>query len=133
MNTKDSKNKKEKYIKVLCTEEQKAEIEAIAKKCNKSASRFLRERGLGYEPKHYFTEKELSLLESIQEFLVNVSRFSNLVSGKAKGFKTKEQRLNFLMSIAVIKSWKEKLDIVIDYLHTFLCNTNFKHHYNYDR
>ena len=37
MNTKDSKNKKGKYIKVLCTEEQKAEIEAIAKKCNKSA------------------------------------------------------------------------------------------------
>ncbi|MDO4958266.1 MAG: hypothetical protein Q4E68_03280 [Prevotellaceae bacterium] len=133
MNKKIDKDKKEKYIKVLCTEEQKSEILATANECNKSASRFLLERGLGYKPKHYLTEKELSLLESIQEFLINVSRFSNLVSGRAKGFKTKEQRLSFLMSIGVIKSWKEKLDLVIDYLHAFLCNVNFKHHYNYDR
>lgn len=133
MNKKQEDNKKAKYIKVLMTEKQKSEIETTAKKCNKSASRFLLERGLGYNPKHYLTEKEMELLESIQEFLVNVSRFSNLVSGRAKGFKTKEQRLSFLMSIGVIKSWKEKLDMVIDYLHAFLCNVNFKHHYNYDR
>lgn len=133
MNIKEDKDRKVKIIKVLCTEEQKNEILATAVECNKSASCFLLERGLGYKPKHYLTEKELSLLESIQEFLVNVSRFSNLVSGRAKGFKTKEQRLGFLMSIGVIKSWKEKLDMVIYYLHAFLCNVNFKHHYNYDR
>lgn len=133
MNKKQEDNKKTKYIKVLVTEKQKAEIETTAKKCKKSASRFLLERGLGYNPKHYLTEKEIELLEGVQEFLVNVSRFSNLVSGRAKGFKTKEQRLSFLMSIGVIKSWKEKLDMVIDYLHALLCNVNFKHHYNYDR
>lgn len=133
MNKKQEDNKKTKYIKVLVTEKQKAEIETTAKKCKKSASRFLLERGLGYHPKHYLTEKEIELLEGVQEFLVNVSRFSNLVSGRAKGFKTKEQRLTFLMSIGVIKSWKEKLDMVIDYLHAFLCNVSFKHHYNYDR
>ena len=133
MNKKQEDNKKTKYIKVLVTERQKAEIETTAKKCKKSASRFLLERGLGYHPKHYLTEKEIELLEGVQEFLVNVSRFSNLVSGRAKGFKTKERRLTFLMSIGVIKSWKEKLDMVIDYLHALLCNVNFKHHYNYDR
>ena len=133
MNKKQEDNKKTKYIKVLVTEKQKAEIETTAKKCKKSASRFLLERGLGYNPKHYLTEKEIELLEGVQEFLVNVSRFSNLVSGRAKGFKTKEERLSFLMSIGVIKSWKEKLDMVIDYLHALLCNVNFKHHYNYDR
>ena len=133
MNKKQEDNKKTKYIKVLVTEKQKAEIETTAKKCKKSASRFLLERGLGYNPKHYLTEKEIELLEGVQEFLVNVSRFSNLVSGRAKGVKTKEQRLSFLMSIGVIKSWKEKLDMVIDYLHALLCNVNFKHHYNYDR
>lgn len=133
MNKKQEDNKKTKYRKVLVTEKQKAEIETTAKKCKKSASRFLLERGLGYNPKHYLTEKEIELLEGVQEFLVNVSRFSNLVSGRAKGFKTKEQRLSFLMSIGVIKSWKEKLDMVIDYLHALLCNVNFKHHYNYDR
>lgn len=133
MNKKQEDNKKTKYIKVLVTEKQKAEIETTAKKCKKSASRFLLERGLGYNPKHYLTEKEIELLEGVQEFLVNVSRFSNLVSGRAKGFKTKEQRLSFLMSIGVVKSWKEKLDMVIDYLHALLCNVNFKHHYNYDR
>ena len=133
MNKKQEDNKKTKYIKVLVTEKQKAEIETTAKKCKKSASRFLLERGLGYNPKHYLTEKEIELLEGVQEFLVNVSRFSNLVSGRAKGFKTKEQRLSFLMSIGVIKSLKEKLDMVIDYLHALLCNVNFKHHYNYDR
>ena len=90
MNKQNDTNKKEKYIKVLCTEEQKEEILVTAKKCKKSASRFLLERGLGYKPKHYLTEKELSLLESIQEFLVNVSRFTNLISGRAKGFKTKD-------------------------------------------
>ena len=133
MNIKEDKDRKVKIIKVLCTEEQKSEIMAIAHDCNKSVSRFLLERGLGYKPKHFLTEKELSLLESIQEFLVNVTRFLNLVSGRAKGFKTKEQRLSFLMSIGVIKSWKEKLDMVINYFHAFLCNVNFKHHYNYDR
>lgn len=133
MNKKNDTNKKEKYIKVLCTKEQKEEILVTAKKCKKSASKFLLERGLGYHPKHYLTEKEMELLESIQEFLVNVTRFTNLISGRAKGFKTKEQRLSFLMSIGVIKSWKEKVDIVIDYLHAFLCNVNFKNHYNYDR
>lgn len=125
--------KKEKYIKVLCTEEDKNEIIATAKRCNKSASRYLLERGKGYEPKHYLTEKEMTLLEGVHEFLVNISRFSNLISGKAKAFKTPSERLNFLMSVGVIKSWKEKLDLVIDYLHALLCNTNFKHHYNYDR
>jgi len=133
MNIKDDKDKKEKYIKVLCTAEQKTEILDTAKQCGKSASKFLLERGLGYQPKHYFTDKELSLLESIHDFMVNISRFTNLVSGKAKSIKTPEMRMNFLMSIGVIKSWKEKLDLVIDYLHAFLCNTNFKHHYNYDR
>ena len=58
MNKKQEDNKKKKYIKVLVTEKEKAEIETTAKKCKKSASRFLLERGLGSQKKRWSYWKE---------------------------------------------------------------------------
>lgn len=133
MNKKQEYSKKTKYIKVLVTEKQKAEIEATAKNCNKSSSRFLCERGLGYNPKHYLTEKEIELLEDVQTLLKEIVRFTSVISGKAKGLKDSKARMAFLTQMGITKTWKGKIDIVIEFLYSFIENTNFKHHYNYDR
>lgn len=133
MNKKTEKVKRTKYIKVLMTEEQKIEIEKTAKRCNKSASRFLCERGLGYSPKHYLTEKEFTLLESVQTLLKEITRFTSVISGKAKGLKEPNARMSYLSNVGVTKVWKSKLDIVIEFLYSFIDNVNFRHIYNNDR
>lgn len=133
MNRKDEKERKNKYIKVLATEDQKAEIESNARKCGKSVSSFLCERGLGYEPKHYLTEKEISLLESLQTLIIELTRFTNIVSGKAKGLKDPKVRMQFLSNLGIITSWKKKLDTVLDFLYAIISNVNFRHVYNHDR
>jgi hypothetical protein len=133
MNKKLQNCKKTKYIKVLVSEEQKAEIETNARKCNKSTSRFLCERGLGYNPKHYLTNKEFELLEDVQTLLKEIIRFTSVISGKAKGLKDPKARMTFLTQMGITKTWKSKIDIVVEYLYSFIENINFKHHYNYDR
>lgn len=132
MNKKEQDSKKIKYIKVLVTEKQKAEIEATAKKCNKSTSRFLCDRGLGYQPKHYLTDKEFELLESVQTLLKEITRFTSAVSGKAKGLKNPKARMSYLTKLEITKTWKQKLDIVVEFLYSFIENVNFRHTYNHD-
>ncbi|MDO4991409.1 MAG: hypothetical protein Q4E26_00445 [Prevotellaceae bacterium] len=133
MKTKNDEDRKVKYIKVLVTEKEKAEIEATAKRCGKSASRFLCERGLGYEPKLHLTEKEISLLESLQTLITELTRFTSVISGKVKGLKDQNLRMQYLSSISVTRPWKSKLDTVLDFLYATISNVNFRHIYNHDR
>ena len=52
---------------------------------------------------------------------------------KAKGLKDPKARMTFLTQMGITKTWKSKIDIVVEYLYSFIENINFKHHYNYDR
>lgn len=133
MNNKSPDELRTIFIKVRVNESEFKEITDTANNCGKGASTFLRERGLGYEPKFHLTEKEFSLLESAQRLLIELQRFTSVVSGKAKGIKDQSERMSFLSSIGVLSSWKERVDVVIDFLYATLTNVQFRHIYNYDR
>ena len=133
MNVKNIEDHRTIQLKVCVNADEEQRIKDKAKACGKCVSTFLREVGLGYEPKYHLTEKEFSLLESVQRMLTELTRFTSVISGKAKGLKDQSARMSFLTSIGVLKSWKEKVDVVVDFLYATLQNVQFRHAYNYDR
>lgn len=133
MNIKTPEELRTFFIKVRVNAAELKEITETAAGCGKPPSTFLRERGLGYKPKYHLTEKEFTLLEAVQKLLVELQRFTSVISGKAKGIKDQSARMSFLFDLGILKPWKKKLDVVIDFLYATLSNVQFRHAYNYDR
>ncbi len=95
---KSQKRIRQKYIKVILTEEEKKKIEESAAQGNLSASQYLRDLGLGYEPKSLTDVKMIQEIRSLKADLNKVGGLlKNLMSGELTDPKEIRSKINGLL------------------------------------
>jgi hypothetical protein len=95
---KSQKRIRQKYIKVILTEEEKKQIEESAAQGNLSASQYLRDLGLGYEPKSLTDVKMIQEIRSLKSDMNKVgSLLKNLMTGELTDPKEIRSRVNGLL------------------------------------
>ena len=98
--TEDKKPKRirQKVIQVVVTEAEKMKIEESAAQGNLSASQYLRDLGLGYEPKSLTDVKMLQEIRSLKSDMNKVgSLLKNLMVGELTDPKEIRSRVNGLL------------------------------------
>lgn len=95
---KKPKRIRQKTIKVVVTEEEKLMIESRAKEANLSNSQYLRDLGLGYQPKSLTDIKTIQEIRSLKADLNKVGGLlKNLMSGELTDPKEIRSRVNGLL------------------------------------
>lgn len=95
---KKPKRIRQKTIKVVVTKEEKLMIESRAKDANLSNSQYLRDLGLGYQPKSLTDIKTIQEIRSLKADLNKVgSLLKNLMSGELTDPKKIRPRVNGLL------------------------------------
>ncbi len=95
---KKPKRIRQKTIKVVVTEEEKLMIESKAKEANLSNSQYLRDLGLGYQPKSLTDIKTIQEIRSLKADLNKVGGLlKNLMSGELTDPKEIRSRVNGLL------------------------------------
>ena len=95
---KKPKRIRQKMIKVVVTEEEKLMIESRAKDANLSNSQYLRDLGLGYQPKSLTDIKTIQEIRSLKADLNKVGGLlKNLMSGELTDPKEVRSRVNGLL------------------------------------
>ncbi|MCO8098322.1 LysR family transcriptional regulator [Acinetobacter lwoffii] len=95
---KKPKRIRQKTIKVVVTEEEKLMIESRAKDANLSNSQYLRDLGLGYQPKSLTDIKTIQEIRSLKADLNKVGGLlKNLMSGELTDPKEIRSRVNGLL------------------------------------
>jgi len=95
---KKPKRIRQKMIKVVVTEEEKLMIESRAKDANLSNSQYLRDLGLGYQPKSLTDIKTIQEIRSLKADLNKVGGLlKNLMSGELTDPKEIRSRVNGLL------------------------------------
>lgn len=84
---------------IRCTDNEWAELKAIARKCGGTIGRYLVETGLKHHPRQRLTEAEITALNSLAIARVDLIKISNVLSKKSD----KEKRMYF--SNATFMSW----------------------------
>ena len=98
--TEDKKPKRirQKVIQVVVTEAEKKQIEESAAQGNLSASQYLRDLGLGYEPKSLIDVKMIQEIRSLKSDMNKVgSLLKNLMTGELTDPKEIRSRVNGLL------------------------------------
>ena len=95
---KSQKRIRQKYIKVILTEAEKEQIEKNAAQGNLSTSQYLRDLGLGYEPKSLTDVKTIQEIRSLKADLNKVGGLlKNLMSGELTDPKEIRSKINGLL------------------------------------
>jgi len=95
---KSQKRIRQKYIKVILTEAEKKQIEESATQGNLSASQYLRDLGLGYQPKSLTDVKTIQEIRSLKADLNKVGGLlKNLMSGELTDPKEIRSKINGLL------------------------------------
>jgi uncharacterized protein (DUF1778 family) len=92
--------RREKYLKLRVTRLEKKWIFLSAEKAGLTASDFIRKSALNKEVKIRFSEEELALFKTLQQYHTNFSRIANIIK------KNKDKTLNtsLLSEIEVVKN-----------------------------
>lgn len=95
---KSQKRIRQKYIKVILTKAEKKQIEESATQGNLSASQYLRDLGLGYQPKSLTDVKTIQEIRSLKADLNKVGGLlKNLMSGELTDPKEIRSKINGLL------------------------------------
>ena len=98
-----------------CTEAETGLLQALAKECGLSLSRYIVESGLKHHPRKRLTEDEIEALNSLTMARADLIKVSNVLAGK-----TNEEKTRYFHSEKFMSWWIDAVATLIQYWYNLM-------------